>query len=202
MEYLERTGWCTDRTWVAHCVMPNPDEVQRLGAAGIGAAHCPSSNLILASGISPVVDLRVAGVHVGLGVDGSSSADSASLWMEARQAMLLAKLRNGADAADARMALECATIGGAGCLGRVGEIGTLSVGAVGDVAVWSLDGPRFAGAIADPIEAWLRCGPSFARDTIVHGRAIVRNGQLLSPELEQRLTTHRDFATRIQRLPA
>jgi cytosine/adenosine deaminase-related metal-dependent hydrolase len=119
LEYLERTGWLTSRTWVAHCVMPDHDEVQRLGAAGIGAAHCPSSNLILASGIAPIVDLRAAGVHVGLGVDGSSSADSGSLWLEARQAMLLAKLRNGADAADARMALECATLGGAGCLNRI-----------------------------------------------------------------------------------
>ena len=200
MEYLERTGWLTSRTWVAHCVMPDHDEVRRLGAAGIGAAHCPSSNLILASGIAPIVDLRAAGVHVGLGVDGSSSADSGSLWLEARQAMLLAKLRNGAHAADARMALECATIGGAGCLGRIGEIGTLAIGATGDVAIWPLTGPRFAGAIADPIEAWLRCGPVSARDTIVHGRAIVRNGELVSSDVEQRLVDHHRISTRIQRL--
>ena len=90
MEYLERTGWAGDRTWVAHCVMPNPDEVRRLGVAGVGVAHCPASNLILSSGIAPVVALRAAGVPVGLGVDGSSSADSASLWLEARQALLLA----------------------------------------------------------------------------------------------------------------
>ena len=200
LEYLERTGWLTSRTWVAHCVMPDHDEVRRLGAAGIGAAHCPSSNLILASGIAPIVDLRAAGVHVGLGVDGSSSADSGSLWLEARQAMLLAKLRNGAHAADARMALECATIGGAGCLGRIGEIGTLAIGATGDVAIWPLTGPRFAGAIADPIEAWLRCGPVSARDTIVHGRAIVRNGELVSSDVEQRLVDHHRISTRIQRL--
>jgi cytosine/adenosine deaminase-related metal-dependent hydrolase len=200
MEYLERTGWCTNRTWVAHCVMPNHDEVHRLGAAGVGAAHCPSSNMILASGISPVVDMRAAGMHVGLGVDGSSSADSGSVWLEARQAMLLAKLRNGADAADARMALECATVGGAGCLGRVGEIGTLSDGAVGDVAIWSLDGPRYAGAIADPIEAWMRCGPTSARDTIVHGRAVVRDGRLVSNDVEQRLVDHRRISARIQQL--
>ena len=198
MEYLERTGWCTDRTWVAHCVMPDADEVVRLGAAGIGAAHCPSSNLILASGIAPVVDLRRAGVHVGLGVDGSSSADSASLWLEARQAMLLAKLRNGADAGTARMALEMATIGGAGCLGRLGEIGTLAVGAVGDIAVWPLTGPAFAGAIADPIEAWLRCGPVTARHTIVAGRPIVMDGRLVSPRVEEMLYAHRAVASRIQ----
>jgi len=200
MEYLERTGWCTDRTWVAHCVMPNHDEVHRLGAAGIGVAHCPSSNLILASGISPVVDLRAAGVKVGLGVDGSSSADSASMWLEARQAMLLAKLRNGAHAGTARMALEVATVGGAGCLGREGEIGQLSVGAVADVAVWSLTGPSFAGAVADPVEAWLRCGPIGARHTIVNGRVIVRDGRITHPSLDEMLTNHARISRRIQKL--
>jgi cytosine/adenosine deaminase-related metal-dependent hydrolase len=197
-DYLEETGWCTDRAWVAHCVMPNADEVQRLGRARIGVAHCPSSNLILSSGISPVVDLRAAGVHVGLGVDGSSSADSASLWLEARQAMLLAKLKNGADQGTARMALDVATRGGAGCLGRIGEIGELSVGAVGDIAVWSLTGPLFAGAIADPIEAWLRCGPTAAHHTIVHGKQVVHNGQLVSTRVDEMLTTHRKIATRMQ----
>ena len=200
MEYLERTGWCTDRTWVAHCVMPNHDEIQRLGAAGVGAAHCPSSNMILSSGIAPIVDLRAAGVKVGLGVDGSSSADSGSLWLEARQAMLLAKLRDGADAGTARMALEVATLGGAGCLGRDGEIGVLEVGAVGDVAVWSLNGPQFAGALADPIEAWLRCGPTGARDTIVHGEPIVADGVLVSGRLEEMLGAHASLSRKIQQL--
>jgi cytosine/adenosine deaminase-related metal-dependent hydrolase len=201
-EYLERTGWCSDRSWVAHCVMPNADEIARLGAAGIGAAHCPSSNLILSSGISPVVDLRAAGVQVGLGVDGSSSADSASLWLEARQAMLVAKLRSGAAAGTARMALECATVGGAGCLGRVGELGTLAPGAVGDVAVWRLTGPVFAGGLADPIEAWLRCGPAAALHTIVHGRFVVRDGRLVHDGTESMLRLHERHARRIQRLDA
>jgi cytosine/adenosine deaminase-related metal-dependent hydrolase len=200
MDYLERTGWSSDRTWVAHCVMPNPDEVARLGAAGVGVAHCPSSNLILASGISPVVDLRAAGVHVGLGVDGSSSADSASLWLEARQAMLLAKLRDGAAAGTARMALEIATLGGAACLGRTGELGVLQPGAVADVAVWSLTGPTFAGALADPVEAWLRCGPTGARDTIVHGRPVVRGGAMVSARVDEMLVEHDRLASRIQRL--
>jgi cytosine/adenosine deaminase-related metal-dependent hydrolase len=200
MEYLERTGWCTSRTWLAHSVMPNDDEVKRLGAAGVGAAHCPSSNLILASGISPVVDMRAAGVHVGLGVDGSSSADSASLWLEARQAMLLAKLKSGAHAGTARMALEVATIGGAGCLGRIGEIGEISVGAVGDLAIWQLTGPAFAGALADPIEAWLRCGPLSARDTIVQGKAVVRNEVLVSTKVDEMLRTHAIHSRRIQKL--
>ncbi|MGA1362864.1 MAG: 8-oxoguanine deaminase [Ilumatobacteraceae bacterium] len=197
-EYLRDVGWLSDRTWVAHCVMPNAEEIVELGRAGIGAAHCPSSNLILASGIAPVVDLRRAGVHVGLGVDGSSSADSASMWLEARQAMLLAKLRSGAGAADARMALEVATLGGAGCLGRIGEIGTLAPGAVGDIAVWDLTGVQFAGGIADPVETWLRCGPLSARDTIVHGRAVVRGGQLVSRRVDEMMHAHRRLAARMQ----
>jgi cytosine/adenosine deaminase-related metal-dependent hydrolase len=199
-EYLQEVGWLSDRTWVAHCVMPNPEEIVQLGRAGIGAAHCPSSNLILASGISPIVDLRRAGVHVGLGVDGSSSADSASLWLEARQAMLLAKLRNGADAADARMALEVATIGGAGCLGRLGEIGQIAVGQVGDIAIWDVTGVRFAGAIADPVEAWLRCGPVSVRDTIVHGKFVVRDAQLVSNKVDEMLSLHAKLSRQMQQL--
>lgn len=197
-QYLEEVGWVSSRTWLAHCVKPNDAEVARLGAAGVGVAHCPSSNLILSSGIAPVVKLRAAGVHVGLGVDGSSSADSASMWMEARQAMLLAKLSSGASAGTARMALECATRGGAGCLGRVGEIGELSVGSVGDVAVWSLTGPRFAGAIGDPIEAWLRCGPVSAEHTIVAGVPVVRDGHLVSSRVDEMLTAHTRLSRRMQ----
>jgi cytosine/adenosine deaminase-related metal-dependent hydrolase len=200
MEYLERTGWSSDRTWVAHCVMPDENEITRLGAAGVGVAHCPSSNLILSSGIAPVVRLRNAGVPVGLGVDGSSSADSASLWLEARQAMLLAKLRDGAAAGTARMALECATLGGAACLGRSGELGVIEPGALADVAVWRLAGPTFAGALADPIEAWLRCGPVAAWHTIVNGNVVVRDGHIVHNDLDHMLRTHAQHAARIQRL--
>ena len=190
----------SDRAWLAHCVMPNADEVARLGAARVGVAHCPSSNLILSSGIAPIVDLRAAGVAVGLGVDGSSSADSASLWLEARQAMLLAKLRDGAAAGTARMALDLATRGGAACLGRSGELGELRVGAVADLAVWSLTGPAFAGAIADPVEAWLRCGPITARHTVVGGVAVVRDGRLVHPHVDERLAAHRRVAAAMQRI--
>ena len=197
-EYLEDVGWVSDRVWLAHCVKPNAEEIIRLGAAGVGVAHCPSSNMILSSGIAPVVSLRAAGVHVGLGVDGSSSADSASLWLESRQAMLLAKLSSGAAVGTARMALECATRGGAGCLGRVGEIGELSVGSVGDLAVWSLEGPQFAGVVDDPIEGWLRCGPSSAKHTIVHGRVVVRDYQLVSNKLPEMLETHGRLARAMQ----
>lgn len=199
-DYLRDCGWASDRTWVAHCVRPDAGEVARLGAAGVGVAHCPSSNLILASGIAPVADLVAAGCPVGLGVDGSASADSGSLWLEAREALLLAKLRGGADAVDARFVLERATRGGAACLGRAGELGELAVGAVADLAVWELTGPAFAGAVADPIEAWLRCGPVAARDTIVAGRAVVRGGELVSPRVADHLAAHDALSRRIQRL--
>ena len=198
-DYLERTGWLTDRAWLAHCVMPDADEVRRLGAAAVGVAHCPSSNLILASGIAPVVALRAAGVVVGLGVDGSSSADSASLWLEARQAMLLAKLRDGAGAGTARMALEMATLGGAACLGRTGELGVLAPGAVGDVAVWSLTGPgvRRGDRRPDRGLAALRAGRGPRHDRPRRG---ARGGRaLVHPALDERLAAHRRVAARIQR---
>ncbi|NDI02317.1 MAG: 8-oxoguanine deaminase, partial [Actinobacteria bacterium] len=199
-EYLERTGWASPRSWVAHCVMPKGDEINRLGAAGVGVAHCPSSNLILSSGIAPVTSLRAAGCPVGLGVDGSSSADSASMWLEARQALLLAKLNDGADAMTARSALEMATRGGAACLGRTGELGTLTVGAAADIAVWDQTGIAYAGAVSDPIEAWLRCGPTGVRNTIINGKEVVKDGLLVSAATEEMLTAHAAASQRVQRL--
>ena len=198
VDQFAEVGWMTDRAWVAHCVMPNQEEVERLGAAGVGVAHCPSSNMILSSGIAPITAMRRAGVPVGLGVDGSSSADAASLWHEARLAMLLGKLSAGADAMGARDTLELATRGGAACLGRQGELGELSVGAVGDLVAWRLEGVTFAGAISDPIEALLRCGPVSAHHTVVAGRLVVENGQFTSDQVEDRLARHRVAAERIQ----
>jgi len=198
IDQFEEVGWCTDRSWVAHCVRPNSDEVMRLGAAGVGVAHCPSSNLILSSGVAPVVDLRAGGSPVGIGCDGSSSADAASLWQEARLAMLLGKLRNGADAMSARDALEIATRGSAGCLGRDGELGVLQVGAVADMVVWKLDGPAFAGVLDDPVEGWLRCGPVAAHHTIVAGNPVVESGELVSPKVDRMLADHAVIARRFQ----
>jgi cytosine/adenosine deaminase-related metal-dependent hydrolase len=198
IEQFEDVGWCTDRSWVAHCVRPNADEIGRLGRAGVGVAHCPSSNLILASGIAPVVDLRAAGSPVGIGCDGSSSADAASLWQESRLALLVGKLKTGADSISARDVLEMGTRGGAACLGREGELGTLSVGAVADIAAWCLDGPIFAGVLDDPIEGWLRSGPVAAHHTIVAGRPIVESGALVSPRVDEMLAIHATIARRFQ----
>ncbi|SEP29925.1 8-oxoguanine deaminase [Trujillonella endophytica] len=198
VDYLTDVGWLGDRTWLAHAVWPSPEEVGRLGAARVGAAHCPSSNMILGSGLAPVAELRAAGAPVGLGVDGSASADSASLWLEARTAMLQGKLRHGAGSFSARDALEVATRGGAACLGRTGEIGELTVGACGDLVVWPLDGVRFAGALSDPVEAWLRCGPVAARHTVVGGRFVVEDGVPVHPGLDEQLAVHRRVSARIQ----
>jgi cytosine/adenosine deaminase-related metal-dependent hydrolase len=199
IDQFEAVGWCTSRSWVAHCIYPNESEIGRLGAAGVGVAHCPSSNMMIGGGgIAPVRELRAAGVPVGLGCDGSSSTDSASLWMEARNAMLLGRLRLGPASTGARDALEIATRGGAGCLGRTGEIGQLNVGAVGDLVCWPLEGIAFAGAITDPVEAWLRCGPVSARHTVVAGRAVVRDGHLVSDRVEDMLARHRVISERMQ----
>jgi cytosine/adenosine deaminase-related metal-dependent hydrolase len=202
VEFFEEVGWMSDRTWVAHCVHPNPEEVGRLGRAGVGAAHCPSSNLMLGTGMAPIAELLAAGAPVGLGCDGSASNDSASLWLEARAALLVARHRSGAASTDARWALQRATLGGAACLGRQGELGTLTPGAVGDLVCWRLDGPSFAGALSDPVEALLRCGPVQAHHTVVAGELLVESGRLVHPDLEDRLQRHRAASARIQGLTA
>src|SRR3954451_15246672 len=198
VDYLADVGWMSDRVWLGHTVWPSPDEISRLGAERVGAAHCPSSNMILGSGLAPVAELRAAGAPVGLGVDGSASADSASLWLEARTAMLQGKLRHGAGSMSARDALEMATRGGAAVLGRAGEIGQLSVGACGDLAVWPLTGVTFAGALSDPVEAWLRCGPVDARHTVVAGRPVVEDGVPVHAGLDEQLAVHRRVSTAMQ----
>src|SRR3954454_2754639 len=198
VDHLTDVGWLTDRVWLGPGARAAADEVTRLGAARVGAAHCPSSNMILGSGLAPVAELRAAGAPVGLGVDGSASADSASLWLEARTAMLQGKLRHGAGSMSARDALEIATVGGAAVLGRAGEIGELSVGACGDLVVWGLEGPRFAGAVSDPVEAWLRCGPVSARHTVVSGRLVVEDGAPVHGGLDEQLAVHRRVSARIQ----
>lgn len=201
IDHFEDVGWMTDRSWVAHCIYPNDDEIRRLGAAGVGVAHCPSSNMMIGGGgMAPVVELRAAGAPVGLGCDGSSSTDHASLWLEARTALLLGHQRKGPTGMTARDALDIGTRGSAACLGRTGELGTLTVGAVGDLVCWPLTGIAFAGALTDPVEAWLRCGPVAARHTVVAGRPVVEDGALVHPGLEDILRRHHAAASRLQRL--
>jgi cytosine/adenosine deaminase-related metal-dependent hydrolase len=199
IELFEDVGWLTGRAWVAHCIYPNEAEIARLGAAGVGVAHCPSSNMLIGGGgFAPVKEYRAAGVPVGLGCDGSASTDAASLWLEARTALLLGRQRKGPTGMTAREVLDIATRGGAACLGRTGELGELSVGAAGDLVCWPLEGVSYAGALSDPVEAWLRCGPSAARHTVVAGNTLVESGSLTIGGVEDVLRRHRDTAARIQ----
>ncbi len=198
VEWMESLGWITDRTWVAHCFFPAEAEIARLGAARVRVAHCATAGLLMGVGVAPVPELRAAGVPVGLGVDGSSNSDSGSMWLEARTALLANRLRAGPAALAARDVLEMATRGGAACLGRDGEIGVLAPGANADLAVWPIEGLRWAGAVTDPVEAWLRCGPSAPTHVLVGGRAVVRDGQLLQPDLADVLREHTGLARRLQ----
>ena len=203
IEHFEDVGWLSSRSWVAHCIYPDPAEVARLGRAGAGVAHCPSSNMMIGGGgLAPVAEMRAAGVPVGIGCDGSASTDHASLWLEARTALLLGRLRGGPSAMAARDALEIATVGSAGCLGRAGELGQLAVGAAGDLVCWPLEGLAFAGALTDPVEAWLRCGPVAARHTVVAGRPVVRDGAVVAAGVEDVLARHRATAARLQGVDA
>lgn len=193
IEHLEHVGWGSDRTWVAHCIYPNDEEIRRLGEWGAGVAHCPSSNQLICGGIAPIRELRDAGVKVGLGCDGSASTDHASMWLEARGALLLARTRGGPEAMRAREALEIATLGGAACLGR-DDIGSLAPGKSADLVVWPTNGIQFAGALTDPVEALLRCGPVAAKHTVINGNLLVEDGELTVNGVEEMLGRHRGIA--------
>ncbi|MEQ8335351.1 8-oxoguanine deaminase [Nisaea sp.] len=176
-QYAADLGWVGDDVWHAHCVKLDSTEIDLFAHTKTGVAHCPCSNCRLGSGIAPVRQMRDRGVPVALGVDGSASNDSGHLLSEARQAMLLQRVRNGADAMGAREALEIATRGGAAVLGRLTELGSLEVGKRADVAIWDISGLEAAGAW-DPVASLILCGPFKARDLLVDGHGVVRNGML------------------------
>lgn len=181
-QYAEDLGWTGTHVWHAHCVRLDAGEIDLFARTGTGVAHCPCSNCRLGSGIAPVRAMRDAGVKVALGVDGSASNDSGHLIGEARAAMLLQRVRYGADAMGAREMLEVATRGGAAVLGRADELGSIEVGKRADLAVWDVSGLEAAGAW-DPVAALLLCGPFRVRDLIVEGRMVVRGGALTGVEL-------------------
>ena len=198
IEWFESVGWASPRTWVAHCFFPSDAEMARLGAAGVSVAHCATAGLIMGVGIAPVPELLKAGVAVGLGVDGSSNSDAASMWLESRMAMIANRFRAGPRAFGARDALKLATRGGARCLGRDGELGQIAPGANADLAIWPLSGVKYAGAVSDPIDAWLRCGPSAPSHVIVAGKSIVEHGELVASDLADLLRRHEHAARRLQ----
>ena len=176
-EYAERLGWLGDDVWLAHAVHLSPAAVARFGATGTGVAHCPSSNARLGAGIAPVRDLVAAGAPVGLGVDGPASHEAGQLGAELRQALYLARLRGGAAAQSARVVLALGTMGGARCLGRAGELGSLEPGKLADLALWRLDGLGHAG-IDDPVAALVFGAPAPIELLLVGGREVVARGEL------------------------
>lgn len=199
VEYFEQTGWMSDRSWVAHCIYPTGDELRRLAAAGVGVSHCPSSNMLIGGGTARVKEMRELGLPVGIGCDGSASTDHASLWMETRAALLLGRYRGGPGAMTARDALDIATRGSARCLGRDDELGHLRPGACADLVVWDLHEVALAGALSDPVEAWLRCGPARAWTTVVGGRILVDRGEPRLAALADALRGHERIARRMQK---
>ncbi|GAA0782318.1 8-oxoguanine deaminase [Roseibium denhamense] len=210
VEWMESLDWTGPDVWFAHAIHVDDDEIRLFAKTGCGAAHCPCSNMRLASGIAPVKKYMKAGVRVGLGVDGSASNDGSNMLMEVRQAMLLARLQLGLMPPEgprkhallpvthplranewmtAREALELATIGGASVLGR-NDIGSLETGKCADFFTLDLNSLQFAGGLHDPVAAVVFCAPQQVRTTVIHGKAIVEEGQITTMDMEPVIAEH------------
>ncbi|WP_435100375.1 8-oxoguanine deaminase [Arhodomonas sp. AD133] len=195
VEYAEDVEWVGDDVWFAHMVHPQEAEIARLGQHRCGVAHCPSSNMRLASGAAPIKPLQTAGARVGLGVDGSASNDCSHMLAEARQALLMHRLTGGPDALTAREALRIATRGGAEVLGR-NDIGHLAPGMAADIVGYRLDSlPLAGGAVHDPVAALVFCMPPRVDLNIINGRLKVHEGRLLGVDLPALVRRHNAIAT-------
>ncbi len=205
--YMQEVDWIGSDVWFAHSVHVNSEEIKLYAETGCGVAHCPSSNMRLASGIAPILEMLTMGVKVGLGVDGSASNDSSHLLAEARQAMLLARLgaglagasRSGEEAPPlitARQVLEIATRGGASVLGR-SDIGSLEVGKCADLFAINLNRLDYAGALHDPVAAALFCAPQKVDVNIVGGKVVVKDGTLTTIDVPELVRKHNLAATRL-----
>ncbi len=192
VDYLDSVGWLSSRTWLAHGIHFNEDEIARLGAAGTGICHCPSSNMRLASGICPTIALEAAGAPIGLGVDGSASNDASNMMLEARQALFIQRLRYGAEQITPDKVLGWATRGSARLLGR-DDLGELAVGRQADLALFKLDELRFSGS-HDPVSALLLCGADRADRVMVGGRWQVVDGQIEGLDVAGLIADHRQAA--------
>jgi len=205
--YMQSLNWVGNDVWFAHSVHINQEEIQVYAHEGCGVAHCPSSNMRLGSGAAPILDYLMAGVKVGLGVDGSASNDGSHLLAEARQAMLLARLRAGLMGASlssdeseklftARQSLELATRGGAAVLGRK-DIGSLEVGNCADFVAINLNRLEYAGALHDPVAAIVFCQPGNVDLNVVHGKIVVKDQQLVNIDLPNLISAHNKAASRL-----
>jgi cytosine/adenosine deaminase-related metal-dependent hydrolase len=199
-EYVEQLGWVGPDVWCAHCVKLDGAGIDLFAHTGTGIAHCPSSNMRLASGIAPVRAMRDASVAVGLGVDGSASNDGGHLLGEARLAMLLQRVAHGPvkgpSAMSAREALEIATLGGAKVLGR-DDIGSLVVGMAADLVTVPLDDIGMAGALHDPVAALVFCQVPRVRHSIINGRVVVRDGRVTTLDLPVHIERHNALALQL-----
>jgi cytosine/adenosine deaminase-related metal-dependent hydrolase len=194
-QYAEDLGWTGPDVWHAHCVKLDSSEIELFSRTMTGVSHCPCSNCRLGSGIAPVRAMRDAGVRVALGVDGSASNDAGNLVAEARMALLLQRVANGADAMSAREVLEIATLGGAQVLGR-DDLGVIAPGMRADLAIWDMRGIEAAGSW-DPIAALVLCGPTRVRDLLVEGQPVVRDGRMATLDLSAVLDRQRRLALRL-----
>lgn len=196
-EYAESLGWVGPDVWCAHCVMLDAQGIALFARSGTGVAHCPCSNMRLASGIAPVRAMRDAGVTVGLGVDGAASNDAGHMLGEARTAMLLQRVAHGPvrgpSAMSAREILEIATLGGAKVLGR-DDIGALAPGMAADIVTVRLDDIGMAGAQGDPLAALMFCQVPRITNSVVNGRLVVRDGELTTLELPMLVERHNALA--------
>jgi cytosine/adenosine deaminase-related metal-dependent hydrolase len=192
-EYAEDLGWVGHDVWHAHCVQLDRAGIDLFARTGTGVAHCPCSNMRLASGIAPIRAMRDAGVPVGIGVDGSASNDGAQMVGEVRQALLLQRVGFGPDAMTAREALEIATLGGAKVLGR-DDIGALAPGMAADFVSFDLSQAAFAGALHDPVAALVFCAPSQVATSVIDGKVVVREGRLTTLELGSLVERHNRLA--------
>jgi cytosine/adenosine deaminase-related metal-dependent hydrolase len=197
-EYMDSIGWLGPDVWLAHCVHLHDTDVKRLAETGTGTAHCPSSNARLGAGIARVADLLAEGAPVGLGVDGSASAELVPLAGELRQALYMQRARYGPAALTARQALEMATLGGARCLGREDEIGALEPGRLADIALWRMDG--FRAAIDDPVVAFAFGPVPPLHRLIVGGRTVVDGDALVTVPQDEAARRGADAHRRLMRL--
>jgi len=204
---MDELNWLDQDVWFAHSVYVNSNEIDHYARSGCGVAHCPTSNMRLASGIAPTMEMLRAGVKIGLGVDGSASNDGSNLLEETRQAMLAARVRAGLMGASksgdesyaimtARQALEIATRGGAAVLGRQ-DLGSLEVGKCGDIFAINLNKLEYAGGLHDPVSAIVFCAPVRADYTIVAGKIIVNNGELLTLDVNNLVEKHNQASRRL-----
>ena len=194
VEYLEKLGWLADDVWCAHCVHLSEQDIARFAVTGTGVAHCPTSNLRLGAGVAPVHDMVAAGVRVGLGVDGTASNERGDLFLEVKQALLVARGRGGPTAMTARDAIRLGTRGGAEVLGR-DDIGSIAPGKCADLAVWRTDGLELAGA-DDPVAGLVFAGPHRVDTLVVGGKEVVHGGSLVHADEAEIAQAHRAQARR------